>query len=136
MEPSLKHQAIKKLLDTSVKSLGSAVPKAHQVRGILELATAFRSLPWGVHFERVQFGSTSGLFVAPEDAHPDRIMLYLHGGGYTIGSSNTHRSLVGSIAKACKMQVFLIDYRKAPEHPFPAALNDAVAAYRVLLEAK
>ncbi|MCH8499837.1 MAG: alpha/beta hydrolase [Marinobacter sp.] len=60
-------------------------------------------------------------------------LLYLHGGAYIIGSPATHRGLTGHLAKATGYQVFCIDYRLAPEHPFPAALDDAVAAYQALL---
>ena len=61
-------------------------------------------------------------------------MLYLHGGGYVIGSPQSHRHLAASIAVAGRASVLLPDYRLAPEHPFPAALEDAVAAYRWLLD--
>lgn len=61
-------------------------------------------------------------------------VLYLHGGGYVIGSLVTHRGLVANIARATAGQVLAIDYRLAPEHPFPAAIDDAVSAYRWLLE--
>jgi monoterpene epsilon-lactone hydrolase len=61
-------------------------------------------------------------------------VLYLHGGGYSIGSINTHRSLAGEIARAAQAAVLLLDYRLAPEHPFPAAVDDSVEAYRWILE--
>lgn len=63
---------------------------------------------------------------------PDRTILYLHGGGYVIGSINTHREVVSRIARASGARALLIEYRLAPEHPFPAALDDAVSAYRWL----
>ncbi len=67
-------------------------------------------------------------------AEEDRAILYLHGGGYIVGSIVTHRALAGEISRAAGAQVLLIDYRLAPEHPHPAAVEDAVAAYRFLLE--
>jgi phosphinothricin tripeptide acetyl hydrolase len=60
-------------------------------------------------------------------------VLYLHGGGYVIGSPRSHRHLAAAIARAAGTAVLLADYRLAPEHPFPAALDDAVAAYQWLL---
>ena len=63
-----------------------------------------------------------------------RAILYLHGGGYVIGSLNTHRALAGEVSRAAQAPVLLIDYRLAPEHPFPAAVDDGVAAYRWLLD--
>jgi acetyl esterase/lipase len=63
----------------------------------------------------------------------DAVVLYLHGGGYVIGSLVTHRELAGRISRASGARVLLLDYRLAPENPFPAAVDDAVAAYRWLL---
>jgi monoterpene epsilon-lactone hydrolase len=59
-------------------------------------------------------------------------VLYLHGGGYVIGSPSSHRHLAAAIARAAGVQALLLDYRLAPEHPFPAALDDALAAYQWL----
>lgn len=63
----------------------------------------------------------------------DRVLLYLHGGGYVACSPRTHRSLTGALASASGSSVFALRYRLAPENPYPAALEDAVAAYRWLL---
>jgi epsilon-lactone hydrolase len=71
--------------------------------------------------------------VAP-GAAGDRVILYLHGGGYVVGSIITHRAMVARIGRASQARALAIDYRLAPEHPFPAAVDDAVAAYRWLLE--
>jgi len=60
-------------------------------------------------------------------------ILYLHGGSYVLGSIATHRALAARVAAACDATTLLIDYRLAPEHPFPAAVDDAVGAYRWLL---
>ena len=62
------------------------------------------------------------------------MVLYLHGGGYVIGSPRSHRHLDAAIAIAASANVLLLDYRLAPEHPFPAAVDDAVATYRLLLQ--
>lgn len=74
-------------------------------------------------------------WITPPHAEPGRILLYLHGGGYTIGSVEGYRELVLRLAKACMARALAVDYRLAPEHPFPAAVDDAVAAYRGLLDA-
>ncbi|MES2488324.1 MAG: alpha/beta hydrolase [Pseudomonadota bacterium] len=61
-------------------------------------------------------------------------MLYLHGGAYVIGSPQSHRNLTAHLAKHCALRVAVIDYRLAPEHAFPAAVDDALAAYRGMLD--
>jgi phosphinothricin tripeptide acetyl hydrolase len=63
-----------------------------------------------------------------------RRILYLHGGGYGIGSTRSHRHLAAALGVAARADVLLPDYRLAPEHAFPAALEDALAAYRTLLD--
>ncbi|MCD8523008.1 MAG: alpha/beta hydrolase [Saccharospirillaceae bacterium] len=60
------------------------------------------------------------------------VMLYLHGGGYIVGSPTSHGEMVARIARQCGLDSWLIDYRLAPEHPAPAALEDALSAYRTL----
>lgn len=71
----------------------------------------------------------------PRGADPDRVLVYLHGGGYSIGSIETHREYIAKLARRTKMQAFAVDYRLAPEHPYPAQLDDARAAWRYLLDA-
>jgi acetyl esterase/lipase len=72
-------------------------------------------------------------WVSVPESRPDRVILYLHGGGYVIGSIRTHRELAGRISAASGARCLVIDYRLGPEHPVPAAVEDAVAAYRWLL---
>jgi phosphinothricin tripeptide acetyl hydrolase len=73
-------------------------------------------------------------WLRPASAAAGRVVLYLHGGGYVIGSARSHRHLAAAITGAAGARALLIDYRRAPEDPFPAAIDDAVAAYRWLLE--
>src|SRR5688572_18002086 len=72
--------------------------------------------------------------VATPRSYPDRHMLYLHGGGYVYGAPTYYRDFIWRIADATRSRVLCLDYRLAPEHPFPAAVDDAVAAYRWLLD--
>ena len=65
----------------------------------------------------------------PTGAREDRGVLYLHGGGYTVGSLDSHQSLMAHLSVACRAVVTGVDYRLAPEHTYPAALDDAVAAF-------
>jgi acetyl esterase/lipase len=81
----------------------------------------------------VDAAGVPAVWVEAPGAAETRVLLYLHGGGYVIGSSNTHRDLAGRLSRAAAARVLLIDYRLAPEHPYPAAVDDATAAYRWLL---
>jgi acetyl esterase/lipase len=71
-------------------------------------------------------------WIVADGANPDARLLYFHGGGYVIGSLNTHRHLSAAISHASGCAVLAVDYRMAPEDPFPAAVDDALAAYRFL----
>jgi monoterpene epsilon-lactone hydrolase len=89
--------------------------------------------PPGTTVEPVDAGGVGAEWVVAAGADSDRVLLYLHGGAYQIGSPATHRSMVARLSGAAGARVLSIDYRLAPEHPFPAAVDDAVAAYRWLL---
>src|SRR5258708_3403261 len=90
-------------------------------------------VPTDVICEKVDAGGVKAEWIAAPGAAADRVVLYLHGGGYVIGSINTHRAMVSRIARASNARALSIDYRLAPEHPFPAAVEDAIAAYKWLL---
>ncbi len=101
-------------------------------RAAMEKA-AFR-LDADIKAEPVTANGVPAQWITAPGADTGRNLLYLHGGGYTIGSVKTHRCLAGWISRAAKARVLIIDYRLAPEHPFPAAVDDSVAAYRFMLE--
>lgn len=89
----------------------------------------------GVRIEPVSRGPVRGEWVTADASDSDLgALLYLHGGGYVACSPATHRPITGALARLAGRRVFSLDYRLAPEHRFPAALDDAVAAYRWLLE--
>ena len=90
--------------------------------------------PPDVKVEHVSAPAAPAEWLRPPAAEPGRVVLYLHGGGYVIGSPRSHRHLAAAIAGAAGASALLLDYRLAPEHPFPAAVEDATAAYRWLLE--
>ncbi len=71
---------------------------------------------------------------SPRGAPVDRQILYLHGGGYVFGSARSHRAFISHLASRARIVTHVPEYRLAPEHPFPAAIQDAVAAYRALLD--
>ena len=70
---------------------------------------------------------------SPEESDPRRAVLYLHGGGYTMGGIVTHEAITSRLALAAGCTVYALDYRLAPEHPFPAAIEDAADAFRDLV---
>jgi phosphinothricin tripeptide acetyl hydrolase len=89
--------------------------------------------PPDVKVELVTAPAAAAEWLTPPGARSDAVVLYLHGGGYAIGSPRSHRHLAAAIARAAGTRALLLDYRLAPEHPFPAALDDAVAAYQWLV---
>jgi epsilon-lactone hydrolase len=84
--------------------------------------------------EPVSAGGVGGEWISPANAPADKAILYFHGGGFRIGSVASHRDLIAQIALASGCRVLAINYRLAPEHRFPAALDDAVAAYGWMLD--
>lgn len=84
--------------------------------------------------ERTTIGGVPGEWVSVPESRADRVFLYLHGGAYFLGSCASHRGFAVRLARACEARVALIEYRLAPEHRFPAAVEDAVAAYKAILE--
>ena len=91
-------------------------------------------LPRGVRVERALADGVPGEWVVPRTANRQRVLYYLHGGGYVIGSTRSYRRLVAYLARAAGVAAFQIDYRRAPEHQFPAAVADSLTAYRWLLQ--
>ena len=89
----------------------------------------------GVSVEETSLGGVKGLKLTPSDVKPGRTLLYFHGGGYCIGSPKGHRPMVSHIAAAMGATAYSMDYRMAPEDPFPAAVDDALASYKALLDA-
>lgn len=91
----------------------------------------------GIEWSFVDNGAVKGEWHRPERPASTRSsILYIHGGGYFMGSARAYRSLTSRLAKLANAPVFSLDYRLAPEHPFPAAVEDAIAAYYWLLDQK
>src|SRR5215470_5059742 len=103
-------------------------------RAQYERAERVFPIPPEVKIERVTAPVAPAEWLRPPSAEAGRVVLYLHGGGYVIGSPRSHRHLAAAIADAAGASALSLDYRRAPEDPFPAAVDDAVACYRWLLE--
>lgn len=103
-------------------------------RAAMEAGAAFFPLAAGVALREARAGSVPVEWQSRADATDDAALMYLHGGGYAIGSIASHRALTTGIAASFNGQVLSVAYRLAPEDPCPAGLEDAVAAYRYLLD--
>lgn len=90
--------------------------------------------PEQVCFRSDELGGVEAIWALPVGADTSRVILYTHGGGFAVGSAASHRKLAGHLAKALGITAVAIDYRRAPEHPFPAQIEDSNAAYGALLE--
>jgi len=86
-----------------------------------------------VTVEKVSAGGVPAEWTSTPGAVRDAAILYVHGGGYLLGSLDSHRHMVAELGRAANCVALALDYRLAPEHPFPAAVEDAVAGYRFLL---
>jgi len=105
------------------------------MRAGMERMTEALALPADVTAEPVTVNGVPAEWVTTPGGSARHVVVYLHGGAYVAGSINTHRDLAGRIARASAARVLNVDYRLAPEHPHPAAVDDAVAAYRAVLDA-
>jgi monoterpene epsilon-lactone hydrolase len=128
--PSDQHEMIVQMLSARPRIVAASVAETRA--GFEQLTQMFPLAPDVTH-QSVDAGGVPAEWVGVPESRADRVILYLHGGGYVIGSPNTHRELASRIARATQARALVIDYRLAPEHPFPAAVEDATAAYRWLV---
>jgi len=138
------------------KSLGSVVvmhpldpEDASTIEQIEAAVRPYKGLPWRIEareqydallegvshrgdvtFESDTVGGVPGLWVRPASSRPDEALLHVHGGWFSAGSATAYRHLVGHIAARAGARAFVPDYRLAPEHPFPAAVDDVLATFR------
>ncbi|MFE3101242.1 alpha/beta hydrolase [Nocardia tengchongensis] len=108
-------------------------PEWDRVRSRVGAGTTFARAPRGVAVSTGQLGGVPVETLTPRSAPADAAVLYLHGSGYVIGMPRMVRTLTGALAAAMGTKVHALDYRLAPEHPHPAAIDDTLAAYRALL---
>lgn len=127
---SAEMDAIKEAMAAALPSGGTVVER----RAGLESATGALGPPTGTEVELVELGGFDAEWLHGPGSGDDGALLYLHGGGYCIGSISTHRAMAARLSEASGLAVLLPGYRLAPEHPHPAGLDDAVTAYGWLLE--
>lgn len=102
-------------------------------RKSFERLSVFTKYPRWVRSEVSNLGGLEALSFYPRKLNENRIILYLHGGAYCAGSIKTHKALMARIARASKCKTIGINYRLAPDFPYPAAIEDAMLAYKTLL---
>ena len=116
------------------------LPRAERPRSVEEFRAEFRAImarmivPDGLRTTQTELGGRPALRIEPADGARPGTILYFHGGIWVLGSPETALSVTGNLAVRTGFTVFSLDYRLAPEHPFPAAIDDALAAYRALLD--
>lgn len=131
--PSLRSRGLRLLLDLRRALIDWDAP-LERYRIMLEREGRFFKAPREVDVRPVMAGDVPAEWLIPPDATPRSVILYLHGGAWTLGWTNIHRRMVAYLCRAAACRVLAVDYRLAPEHPFPAALEDCLGAYRWLLK--
>jgi acetyl esterase len=132
--------ALKQYLDEIAAPASSAPETAENRRVIMNRALANRAsipgLPNRVTVRdlAISAGRTARLYTPPDAALPLPVLLYMHGGGWVVGSIETHDPFCRLLCEAAGIQILAIDFRLAPEYPFPAGLNDTLAAWHWLVE--
>jgi len=125
------------LVKRQLRKMAASRGSLEQLRAARDKASArMFKVPADVTVSPAQLGGLPGEWLRPQGASAAGVVLYLHGGAYITGSCHTHRGLAGHLARAAASDCFLLDYRLAPEHPFPAAVDDALAAYLALQAAQ
>jgi epsilon-lactone hydrolase len=129
-ENAAVHQSNRDLL-----AAWTADPEAtiEDFRRIFEEFLGDLAVPGGAAFEPVDAGGVPAIWASAPGAASDRVVLHFHSGGYVLGSANGYRSYGAHLSTATGARVLIVDYRLAPEHPHPAAIDDALAAYRWVL---
>ncbi|MDN3563319.1 alpha/beta hydrolase [Paeniroseomonas aquatica] len=121
----------------AIRALLAARPRptelAERRRRLDALGTQY-ALAADVQIEPVSANGVPAEWNSTPGAEASRVLLFLHGGGYVAGSLRSHRSMVAEAGRAAGLRCLALDYRLAPEHPFPAAVEDAVSGYRYLLD--
>ncbi|MGK2914134.1 MAG: alpha/beta hydrolase [Porticoccaceae bacterium] len=129
----MSQQQLDKLLAIFARQPTLGTLSLEQERANLDEGGARFKVPADVNLEPVSAGGVKAEYLTASNAATDRVVLYLHGGGYVIGSIKSHRYLMQNVSRAAGARTLGLDYRLAPEHPFPAAIEDATNAYQWLL---
>ena len=102
-------------------------------RDKIDKASSRIKLPKNISVENTSLDGINAEWIIPQNPLKDKVLFYVHGGGFISGSCLTHRMHVAKFANKCQLKSLVFDYRLAPEHPFPAPLDDCVTAYKCIL---
>jgi len=111
-------------------------PTVKEHRTNLEQLTAMEKLEEDVQIIEVDAGGCPAEWISTNESTENKVILYLHGGGYVAGSPKSHRGTSSRISRLLKGRALLLDYRLAPEHPYPAGLEDSINAYKWLINSE
>lgn len=131
--PSLRSRGLRLILDVRRAFFDWDAP-LERYRALMKRQERFFKPPRDVDVQPVMAGEVPAEWLTPLAASPRSVVLYLHGGAWTLGWTNIHRRMVAHLCRAAASRALAVDYRLAPEHPFPAALEDCLGAYRWLLK--
>jgi acetyl esterase/lipase len=129
---SVRAKAVRAVTGAWFKTLDAEKANVQRVRGLWHFLARTLWTATGVDVRRETVAGLTSEWLTPQAPAKGKVLLYLHGGAYIMGNFATHRQLVSYIARACGVKTLLPEYRLAPEHPFPAAIEDALSVYRSL----
>lgn len=136
----LAQPLVKASLRSTFKLASRAPLPLSLLRASMELSAGLFVARRDVRLSTVKLGAVAALCAVPKQTTlqnksqtSKRVILYLHGGAFFAGSSNTHRAMASELAARCHATLYLLKYRRAPEHVYPAALDDGINAYHALL---
>ena len=124
----------------SLRDLGPVLTGENKTVSLAEIRERYSKMlaqnpaPSGITFEDVVMGGIPGQLANPKVLRTDAVVVYIHGGAYIVGEPNGYHGISGNLAQMLGAKVFLPDYRLAPEHPFPAAIDDTLRFYKGLLD--
>jgi monoterpene epsilon-lactone hydrolase len=132
MPSQAMQDALQTLRDRQQASAGQPPPPLPELRANFVPGDRLHPIPGDVRVQAVTAGGVPAHWLDAPGADPHRVLLFLHGGGYELGSLRSDGELAARLGRASGMRVLFPEYRLAPEHPFPAAIDDVLAAYRWL----
>lgn len=129
---SLRAKAVRAVTGAWFRSVNAEKADVQRMRTVWHSLANTLWTASGVDVRRTEFAGMRAEWLTPPAPATRKAILYLHGGAYVFGNCTTHRQLVSYVARACGVRALVIEYRLAPENPFPAAIEDSLAAYRAL----